>query len=272
MSHPKELIDSVLALLRPEYPSDTYHYRTEECVPTTRFFPDIAIYRPGDNAVPVCAVEIGYTRPEKLTGYRKMGIPDVRWYDKQGNLHADVREVVVRPRVVWEPPSRIAIYSWNGTVACWEDGCEGYEEYKFHMGLDERATRRPQLFARYERRYGRPYWGLDGSVDDAYETMCIDVMMHVLTDGVRIWCPAFCDKCAANFYPDDPLDMPLEFDDLATDASFVTATDWDGAVQFVDDRYDLPLIYEDGRFFDGQTSKSIGHQVRVAVDAARVAQ
>lgn len=33
-------------------------------------------------------VEIGNTRPEKLTAYRDdLKIPDVRWYDKQGRLH-----------------------------------------------------------------------------------------------------------------------------------------------------------------------------------------
>jgi hypothetical protein len=32
-------------------------------------------------------VEIGYTRPEKLTAYRNAGIADIRWYAKDGTLH-----------------------------------------------------------------------------------------------------------------------------------------------------------------------------------------
>jgi hypothetical protein len=46
-----------------------------------------------------CVVEVGYTRPEKLTRYRALGIPDVRWYAKDGTLHlgGDVGHSKFRP-------------------------------------------------------------------------------------------------------------------------------------------------------------------------------
>jgi hypothetical protein len=86
VSHPKELIAMIMAKLQAEYPvSAGFEYVIEKALLGTRMLPDILIKHGQKN---VCAVEIGYTRPEKLTDYRRdHRIHDVRWYDREGKLH-----------------------------------------------------------------------------------------------------------------------------------------------------------------------------------------
>jgi hypothetical protein len=60
--------------------------------------PDIQVHSETNELV--CVVEIGYTRPEKIKRYRQLGIGDVRWYSKDGELiNAEERTVVVERRV-----------------------------------------------------------------------------------------------------------------------------------------------------------------------------
>jgi len=60
--------------------------------------PDIMVF--DDTGLIVCCVEIGYTRRAKLKKYNELGISDVRWYSKDGDLIESrltrTREVVVR--------------------------------------------------------------------------------------------------------------------------------------------------------------------------------
>jgi hypothetical protein len=87
LSHDPTLIRGICDLLEREYSPALYDYVIEKPILGTRMFPDIAIVKKSSKKI-VCVVEIGYTRPEKLTAYRReLKIPDVRWYDKQGVLH-----------------------------------------------------------------------------------------------------------------------------------------------------------------------------------------
>lgn len=126
MSHPAQLIAKIRTLLESEYPCDLYRYQIEKSIPGTRMLPDILIMtRSGQMQ---CAVEIGYTRPEKLSAYRKIHhIPDVRWYDKHGNLHSDVAEKTVRVKVKAAPEGTFSLWTAHESVACVQDNCDSWD-------------------------------------------------------------------------------------------------------------------------------------------------
>ena len=84
MAHPKKLIKKCLESLLQDYPETLYRYEIEKSINGTRMFPDVIIYDSNDKIV--CAVEIGYTRPDKIRKYRELGIPDIRWYSKGMDL------------------------------------------------------------------------------------------------------------------------------------------------------------------------------------------
>jgi hypothetical protein len=117
MPHSPNLIASILRLVEKDYPPGSYRYEIERPIPGTKMFPDILVWS-GHRIQ--CAVEIGYTRPEKLTAYRaEHKIPDVRWYDKAGNLHADVEERMLRATVYVEPCARVlSVLNLAGSDLC----------------------------------------------------------------------------------------------------------------------------------------------------------
>lgn len=86
MPHPKELLDSITEKLLPQYPRSEFTYVYEQGLNLTdrRNQPDIQIF--DASRALLCAIEIGYTRPEKLKLYVDQHIPDVRWYSKAGEL------------------------------------------------------------------------------------------------------------------------------------------------------------------------------------------
>jgi hypothetical protein len=69
MAHPVELIEKIKGLLVEDYPLASYHYQIECTLPgNSRMRPDILILDRAKRCV--CAVEVGYTRPETLGGLR----------------------------------------------------------------------------------------------------------------------------------------------------------------------------------------------------------
>lgn len=86
MPHPKELLDSITNHLLPQYPRSEFQYVYEQALNLTdwRNQPDIQIF--DATRTLTVAIEIGYTRPEKLKLYVDQRIPDVRWYSKAGEL------------------------------------------------------------------------------------------------------------------------------------------------------------------------------------------
>jgi len=123
------------------------------------------------------AVEIGYTRPEKLTTYRqKLKIPDVRWYDKQGKLHADVTEKLIKVSLELTPSSTMFVYHVLGQVECVDeaccDVCAGHEDH-------------------------------DEGCEDCHTYRKLDVVTTVVTDYVKAFFPSFCDKCGSHWLADE---------------------------------------------------------------------
>lgn len=183
MSHPAELIDRIQRIIERDYPPQLFRYITERFIDGTRMAPDIHVLD-GSGKV-VCAVEIGYTRPEKLTSYRgALKIPDVRWYDKAGNLHGDVREHVstITTRIEW--PEKVLVLPLNGVVMC-EDCLEEWQE---PCECDEPCT---------------------CAEDDFSDDECYETISFYITDGMRQWAINYCDACASEWldvsYPEETL-------------------------------------------------------------------
>jgi hypothetical protein len=104
MPHPKSLLDSIRRELERDYPPSQFAYFEEQTlkeISGPRMMPDFAV-RDGESQELVCLVEIGYTRPEKLQAYRRLGISDVRWYSKAGQLITDHEYTVITRQYV--PP------------------------------------------------------------------------------------------------------------------------------------------------------------------------
>jgi hypothetical protein len=100
MPHPATLIQSILAQVRSTYSAPEYRFEVERplFLKDRSMQPDIQVF--GQDGELLCAVEIGYTRPEKLKHYRQIGIPDVRWYSKAGELVDDYMTVERRVHVI----------------------------------------------------------------------------------------------------------------------------------------------------------------------------
>lgn len=178
MPHPKILLDQIAKLLNADYPPARFEYFREKVIPGTRYFPDLRIVDDRDRTV--CVVEVGYTRPEKLTAYRDLGIADVRWYDKAGNIHA--RHTIVETR---EPPegcvfSICEVYGEVYCPDCYDEELADPEledpEVAPHESEDdiETAITREAEAEHYARK---------------------DVFTYVLSDGIVVLLPSFCDKC-----------------------------------------------------------------------------
>ena len=111
MSHSKEIIDRAVGLVRADYSETDYVLLIERGlvvagVESRRYQPDIQVFAAsGRGRVPLCTVEIGYTRPEKLDHYKQIGIPDVRWYSKEGQLFAP--SPVVATKLITKRTTRI---------------------------------------------------------------------------------------------------------------------------------------------------------------------
>ncbi len=88
MSHDFELqIYPCYLMLTKEYPPEKYTWMYEKALVGVRprCMPDITILDEYSNVC--CVVEIGYTHAAKMLRYRKMGIPDVRWYTEDLALY-----------------------------------------------------------------------------------------------------------------------------------------------------------------------------------------
>jgi hypothetical protein len=190
MGHSKELLDSIAALVRESWPA-TAGYRLEFEQPlyahrALRMYPDIQVIGPGDTLR--CVVEIGYTRPEKLTKYRELGIDDVRWYDKQGRLHGDIQERIEIRRIRYEADSAVrfncilrafAVTCWaclygavDGICSCNQEDCS--HEPALPLSEDRRDAYVAELFENREHR----------------ETISL-----VVSGGSRYLGVIYCDEC-----------------------------------------------------------------------------
>jgi hypothetical protein len=188
-------VAAIKALVAAEYPEPPYRYLVERALTGTRLFPDLQVL--DDEGSIQAVVEIGYTRPEKLTAYRQTyHIPDVRWYDKSGRLHTDhetiQRRVVTDVEIALHPAGPFSLY------LVWEyASCEACPETATGITM----ARLWRVCHRFVRRFG----------DHAYEALmtfaeqeCAQaVFTAILTDGVKFFLPSTCDKCGRNFFADD---------------------------------------------------------------------
>jgi hypothetical protein len=234
MGHSAELIQKIRCLIEQDYLPGTYRYQSETSIPGTRMFPDILVSDQANNMI--CAVEIGYTRPEKLTAYRdRFKIPDVRWYVKQGKLHADVKEVTVALTVQTEPAGRVYAYSLEDCFEC-PDCLETM------LATDEDSN---------EPTDAEALEILEDALKDAKDA----VSTLIVTDYVKAWFACFCDKCGSIWF-DEHGDAEYFCNQLREPRDFGcrygrrTEIGWEAAVDLVREHFNLELRYEDGLFFD----------------------
>lgn len=232
MGHSAELIQNILNAVQQDYPASQYTFITEKAIPGTRMHPDIYVLDAEGRAM--CAVEIGYTRPEKLTAYRdELKIPDVRWYDKAGNLHADVKESVVRVSVETRPSGVFSVYVVHDLVLCESNECNDPDTDWETLGRKE--------------------------FDEMIEYLAVATIVVIVTDFSRVWFCCYCDKCDERWMPseDDAVDIFGLAEDLRSQSTREIAREWgarvihgewDEAVAYVKQYLDMELRYEDGEF------------------------
>lgn len=270
MSHPADLIARIRLQLEQDYNPAQYRYVIEQAIPKTRMFPDILIVRPDGGMQ--CAVEIGYTRPEKLTAYRRtLKIPDVRWYDKQGRLHGDVEERVVRVRaeLTVAVPESVRTYCVRDQAACYDAEC-----------IADVCAACPDCADTFCDCETDDCNCLTLLAEQCECDTCFDaryhyVLTHVITDGIKAFFPSLCDKCGATWLPDsadagslgiDLVDMtPREF---ASQYGAAQRMPWADAVALVREQYDLDLDYEtDGEFLRDDDRQRLETAVRLTKEA-----
>ena len=287
MSHPRDLIDKIRALLAPDYDPTVFRYFFEQAIPGTRMFPDILIRDAGGDMV--CAVEIGYTRPEKLTAYRTQHqIPDVRWYAKDGTLHTDVTAKVTVTRVsvevTMQPPAEVSGYVVHHVVECRDPECycDTCDRYASDCGcpdhLDDDETDERPLLAIAER----PDPNDDDDDDDeawerSHDYLRLDVMTVILTDRVRAWYVCCCDKCGATWFADPGVDDDPSLLELHGDLRDLTPQDfgrrygagrrcsWSEAVPLIDQRFHLRCEVADGHFLRHQDAAAVRAHLRAVI-------
>lgn len=235
MSHPLELIEAIRREVERDYPPERYEFRIERAIPGTRFFPDILVTSKSGEMV--CAVEIGYTRPEKLTYYRdEVGIHDVRWYDKQRRLHPGWQRMPIQ--VVCEvsgvEPDTVAAYFLERRIECENCRCERTCSECDAAGWCEMAAQ--------------------------------PVRAVLLTDYRRFWLPIYCDACDT-VSCGDRADVLWILDDLVhlSRSAFGreygprTMMSWPRAVTYIRELYELQIsCIRDGHFIDEEASLAEG--------------
>jgi hypothetical protein len=257
MAHSRELIQSILDKVQESYPADQFDFVIEQAISGSRMFPDIQV-KDRDGKV-CCAVEIGYTRPEKLTAYRNnLKIPDVRWYDKLGNLHADVQERVVRVSIQTEPQGRFVGYALRDEIPCWSDEC-------VQAALFEAAGLDIDKYSDWHDAIDDVFKDVEAlGAYDEYLPCC--TLLTVVTDLTRVWLHLFCDKSGESEWVSKERDCQLIV--LAAELTtlsgreFAQAHDrrrfeggWAEAMRFADKYADTAICYQDGEFLSRDSQR-----------------
>ncbi len=199
MGHKQELLDLVSRKLFLDYPKNDFIYLYEKRLyENKRMEPDITI-RNKETRECVCLVEIGYTRPEKLSFYRnKMGVFDVRWYDKTGILHGDVKEVSIKAKYDVILPQNLYVYYITHNIECCDDDCDIDSMrwiFPFEGGgsKEELEQIKEKMFLQDDDRYHE-------YLQDRIE----ETNGYLVTDFYKAWVFGFCDKCGSVFEAYDP--------------------------------------------------------------------
>ena len=226
MGHPLTLLRQVAAdLTRAWPPARGYRYEFERPLPGMRsMIPDITVTDARGEVR--CVVEIGYTRPEKLTYYRAQGIEDVRWYDKTGTLHSDVdvrTRIVVRQERLTPPKAlRFLRIDWVGQASC--ETCIARElDRCFCAGTTCEACARGDVEQcgcaacvagdRHDCSCDPDACLCDPRVppDDAEEARIYDehreTLVTMISNGVRVIGLLYCDECDESVVINDYFDL-----------------------------------------------------------------
>lgn len=214
MGHSAELIRSIQAQIESDYPRSQYDYEHECGIPLDRKMrPDILVYSRSKTNGPnsrqkqlVCVVEIGYTRPEKLSAYKKLHkIPDVRWYDKKGILHAELEKqiIVVKREAEAPPPNWVRVFQVERLIPCphcfeWESADKDEDE---------------------------DYFLSDEYLEDE-EELVSEVVTNVITNFNRALSICHCD-CCGHVWSSDP-ENDLECQDLVEELEKYDFQSWRG--------------------------------------------
>jgi hypothetical protein len=176
MGHARELLERIAAKVERSWPSKNGYVYIYEKPVTKGMLPDIQVL--DQRGTVRCVVEIGYTRPEKLTAYRqRLKIEDVRWYDKHGVLHGDVQEKLVIRNERLAPPAQLEFYAlpiWNFVCPdCFDEMCADWDDDRGTPAAAEEAI----------------------NVDEVSEEASVATWGHILTNGHRLLLVYFCDQC-----------------------------------------------------------------------------
>lgn len=180
MSHSRELIAAVLDGIVREYPpEDGFKAVVEKRLlgQKRNVQPDIQMLDAAGKVV--CVVEIGYTRPEKISYYRDVGIRDVRWYDKSGVLHSSITGHVTieyterRVRELPDPADKFYLLELHGA-----DCGECMRDHHRRDDLDEEGET-----GEYEEL---AYYGVTSSI--------------IVANNKRRCVIIYCDECGALYH------------------------------------------------------------------------
>jgi hypothetical protein len=272
VGHSAALIQSILSKVQKNYPPDQFSFVIEQAIPGSRMFPDIQVRDKGGNVC--CAVEIGYTRPEKLTAYRNnLKIPDVRWYDKAGNLHADVQERVVNVSIKSEPQGLFVGYALMDEIPCWSDEC-------VQAALEEAAGIDLDKYSDWKDAICDVFKDVDAlNAYDEYLPCC--TLLTVITDFSRVWLHLFCDKCGESEWVSKESDCQLEVlaDELVglNGREFAKAHDrrrfeggWADALRFANEYTGTAICYQDGEFLSQEQEREFSRSMAaIRMEAVR---
>jgi hypothetical protein len=191
MGHSSELLNRIAEDVARAWPKGKgYRMEFEKPLagqPGLRMLPDIQVLDPSKTVC--CVVEIGYTRPEKLTKYHELGIQDVRWYDKLGNIHGNIDKAlkVIEQHIRYVPLSNHE-FNWFSQFGIFEcDDClaTALEELDQLCGCEQDdcscAPRVPPS---------------DEAIELASENHS-ESILTLISDGHRYLAVVYCDECEA---------------------------------------------------------------------------
>jgi hypothetical protein len=219
MGHKTETLQAITGLLEKDYPRAMfrYGYERERIYTGLKMFPDVQIYE-GRANIPICVVEIGYTRPEKLAHYKEIGIRDIRWYglnDHKLYSYGDVQSITatvklncdlkLHPNDVWYSVLMEEIEPTGSH--CFPTHCTLFDFYQRIKGLPTRmqklrllAKERDAAFGDHEQFFSRQEiidLAEDFDSDLVMNNLGVDVFNTLYSNGVGAFMHTFCDVCGA---------------------------------------------------------------------------
>lgn len=277
MAHDPSLIYRICELLRKDYDPTIYEFVIEKAIPGTRMHPDVVVRDISTKKIE-CAVEIGYTRPEKLTAYRKqLKIPDVRWYDRQGNLHGDVKEKIVKVSLELVP--RFATYVY--VIEAPGIFLPGDDVRAFVSCINKKCLKHESLLIDCDDEYYDDCASCDCEDHCKQATLqnYEDVTTTIVTDRAKAFFPSSC-CCGTNWLAD----TNFEAEDLMEDLEIMqpqqfakkygarTHMSWIKAQELVEKRHSIKLDYQDGTLFKNVNLYDVRRSTATVVAANRATE